>query len=122
MSSCQLGTVCCFQAHKVGLFGSRIVWMFVGWYSSEFWRTNLDDVSCTVEEMEEAADGAFVLGFYYRNPVIERGIAGLTGNTVDFFYADTLYNNKIRYNDNLTGTNLRSRGDSVSQITQEHCI
>ena len=59
--------------------------MFVGWYGSEFWRTNLDDVPCTVEEMEEAADGAFVLGFYYRNPVIERGIAGLTGNTFDFF-------------------------------------
>ena len=53
--------------------------MFVAWYSAEFWRTNLDDVPCTVEEMEAAADGAFVLGFYYWNPVLEKGIAGLTG-------------------------------------------
>ena len=53
--------------------------MFVAWYSSEFWRHNLDDVPCTVEEMELAADGAFVIGFFFRNPVIERGIAGLTG-------------------------------------------
>ena len=29
--------------------------------------------------MEAAADGAFVLGFYYWNPVLEKGIAGLTG-------------------------------------------
>ena len=32
--------------------------------------------------MEAAADGAFVLGFYYWNPVLEKGIAGLTGKLV----------------------------------------
>ena len=55
------------------------MWVFVAWYSAEFWRINLDEVPCTVEEMEAAADGAFVLGFYYWNPVLEKGIAGLTG-------------------------------------------
>ena len=69
-----------FQAYKVGLYGPKIIWVFHGWYSTEFWRINLDDVPCSVEEMEKAADGAFVLGFYYRNRLIERGIAGLTGN------------------------------------------
>ena len=53
--------------------------MFVAWFSSEFWRTNLDDVPCTAEEMEKAADGAFVIGFYYFSPLVERGIAGVTG-------------------------------------------
>ena len=45
----------------------------------EFWRTNLDNVGCTEREMEQAADGAFVIGYYFRNRVNERGIAGLTG-------------------------------------------
>ena len=53
--------------------------MFNGWYSSEFWRQNLDDVPCTVEEMELSAEGAFVLGFYYKNPLPEKGIANFTG-------------------------------------------
>ena len=66
----------------MGLYGPKVVWVFVAWYSAEFWRTNLDDVPCTVEEMEAAADGAFVLGFYYWNPVLEKGIAGLTGKLV----------------------------------------
>ena len=57
--------------------------MFVGWFSSEFWRIKLDEVSCTAQEMELAADGAFVIGHYYWNPLIERGIAGLTGNVLD---------------------------------------
>ena len=67
------------QAYKVGLYGPKVVWVFVAWFSSEFWRTHLDDVPCTVEEMEAAADGAFVIGFYYRNRLLTRGVAGLTG-------------------------------------------
>ena len=54
--------------------------MFVAWYSSDFWLRDLEDVPCTAEEMNQAADGAFVIGFYYRNPLPERGIAGITGN------------------------------------------
>lgn len=63
----------------MGLYGPKIVWMFYGWYSSEFWRINLDNVPCSEEEMELAADGAFVIGYYFRDRVIRRGIAGLTG-------------------------------------------
>ena len=44
-----------------------------------FWRLNLDDVPCTLEEMELAVDGTFQIGFFLRNPNVERGIAGYTG-------------------------------------------
>ena len=59
------------------------MWMFVSWYSAEFWRQNLDvdNVPCTIEEMDQAIDGAFLLGFFFRNPVTEKGIAGITGET-----------------------------------------
>ena len=45
-----------------------------------FWRQKLENVPCTAEEMEQAAEGAFLLGFYFRNPEEERGLAGITGN------------------------------------------
>ena len=63
----------------MGLYGPKVVWVFYGWFSLEFWRQSLDDVPCSEKEMEQAADGAFVIGFYVRNRNIERGIAGLTG-------------------------------------------
>ena len=66
----------------MGLYGPKIVWVFVAWFSSEFWRSHLEDVPCTAEEMEQAADGAFVIGFYYRNRLLTRGIAGLTGKSL----------------------------------------
>ena len=55
------------------------MWMFNGWFSSEFWRQNLHEVSCSEDEMEEAVDGAFITGFYFKNPSQERGVSGLTG-------------------------------------------
>ena len=64
----------------MGLYGPKIVWMFYGWFSTEFWRQKLEDIPCTQEEMEQAADGAFVIGYYFRNRVIERGVAGITGS------------------------------------------
>ena len=30
--------------------------------------------------MDAVAEGAFVMGFYFRNPIEERGVAGITGN------------------------------------------
>ena len=71
-----------WQAYKLGLFGKKIIWAFHGWYSHEFWRTDLEDVPCSEEEMEQAARGAFVFGYYPKNRIIERGIAGLTGTCV----------------------------------------
>ena len=86
-----------FQAYRLGLYGPKVVWIFVTWYSSEFWRHNLDidNVPCTVEEMEQSVDGAFLLGFFFRNPVLERGIAGITG--ILFFLCIVLSRIKTNY-------------------------
>ena len=67
------------QAYRVGLYGPKIVWIFNGWFSSAFWRRNLDDIPCSADEMETAADGTFLTSFYFINPSQEPGIAGLTG-------------------------------------------
>ena len=64
------------------------MWILLSWYSSEFWRQNLDTVPCSVEQMNKVAEGAFILGQYYRNRIDERGIAGLTGN-IDLVELDT---------------------------------
>ena len=42
----------------------------------------LDDVECTRQEMEEAAEGAFLTGPIFKNPFEERGIANLIGKYI----------------------------------------
>lgn len=73
------------QAYKVGLYGPKIVWIFVGWYSKHFWKTNLDSVSCSESEMILAVDGAIFTGAVFKNPEEERGLANLTGMLCSLF-------------------------------------
>lgn len=61
------------------------MWVFVGWFSATFWRIDLDDLECTEDEMDLVAEGAFVTGPVYQNPVEERGIANLTGENVEAY-------------------------------------
>ena len=55
------------------------MWILPGWYSDSFWRQNLDEVDCTLDQMEIAAEGIFLVVSVYYNPVVERGLANLTG-------------------------------------------
>ncbi|XP_045168365.2 gamma-aminobutyric acid type B receptor subunit 2-like [Mercenaria mercenaria] len=73
-------------AYRVGLYGPKIVWVFVGWYSSHFWRVNLDNVKCLEHEMDLAAEGSFITGPVFQNPVEERGFANLTAKEFDYLY------------------------------------
>ncbi|XP_052245676.1 gamma-aminobutyric acid type B receptor subunit 1-like [Dreissena polymorpha] len=66
------------DAYKIGLYGPKIVWMFLGWFSETFWRANNAEVDCTVEQMDLAIEGAFLMRPIYNNPIEERGIANLT--------------------------------------------
>ena len=43
-------------------------------------------------------------------------------NTVNPLFIDTQYNDKIRYNDNLTDTSLGSRDDDLSEVMLRYCI
>ena len=92
-------SVCFLQAFKAGLYGPKIVWFFVRWFSQEFWRIKLDteNVGCTVAQMDQVAEGSFVNGFFYRNPIEERGIANMTGGCPWIsFYASFFYSLRKR--------------------------
>lgn len=65
-------------AYKVGFYGPKIVWMFIGWYSPTFWQNDLENIDCTKEQMALVVEGAFMTGGLYKNPIDERGIANLT--------------------------------------------
>lgn len=53
--------------------------MFNGWFTPVFWKTNLQHVDCSEEEMSSVVEGAFLTSSVYYNPIEERGIANLTG-------------------------------------------
>ena len=42
------------QAYKEGLYGSKYVWLIVGWYNEGWWKER--DVECEGEQLIEAAD------------------------------------------------------------------
>lgn len=72
-----LSLTCCLQAYKIGFYGPKIVWVFMGFLSFRFWATELDDIDCTEEQMNEVADGLFLIR-YSDYKTVERGIANLT--------------------------------------------
>ncbi|KAH3769086.1 hypothetical protein DPMN_170333, partial [Dreissena polymorpha] len=65
-------------AYKVGLFGPKIVWVFVGWFSERFWLISDPLIGCTPEQMAQAAEGAFLTSAVPFNPVDEIGVGGMT--------------------------------------------
>ena len=40
------------QAYKEGLYGSKYVWLIVGWYNEDWWKKR--DVECEGEQLIEA--------------------------------------------------------------------
>ncbi|XP_053374078.1 gamma-aminobutyric acid type B receptor subunit 1-like [Mercenaria mercenaria] len=73
-------------AFKVGLYGPKIVWIFTGWYSQNFWKEKLENIDCTEKEMVLAVEGAFLSRGVIRNPTDEKGIANITANEFDDAY------------------------------------
>ena len=67
------------QAYKLGLYGPKTVWIFFAWYSSGFWTKDLDDVACSADEMEQAADGIFIFGVSYKSSPSKQTISDMTG-------------------------------------------
>ncbi|KAH3817973.1 hypothetical protein DPMN_119558 [Dreissena polymorpha] len=67
-------------AYKEGLFGPKIVWVFVGWFSTNFWLVSDPLIDCTPEQMALAAEGAFLSSATYYNPVDETGVGGMTAS------------------------------------------
>ncbi|XP_052233278.1 gamma-aminobutyric acid type B receptor subunit 1-like [Dreissena polymorpha] len=66
------------KAYKLGMYGKKIVWIFPGWHSENFWQSRLDDIGCTAEQMNAAVEGSFLTSAIFYNPIEERGIANIT--------------------------------------------
>lgn len=70
--------VACLQAYKAGLYGPKIVWVFLGYYAAQFWTDGLEETGCTAEEMALAVEGIFLITYADANPVEKKGLANLT--------------------------------------------
>jgi len=49
-----------------------------GFFSKKFWRTKLDQISCTADEMNEVAEGLFLIKHANNNMEEKTGIANIT--------------------------------------------
>lgn len=70
----------------MGYYGPKIVWIMMGYLSTTFWREKLDDIECTLEEMNIAAEGVFLFKHSHRDPDYTKGIANITGILNRDFY------------------------------------
>lgn len=66
------------QAYKAGLYGPKVVWILMGYYAPEFWKTNSQETDCNEEDLAKAVEGSF----FIRNSIVifdeKRGLANLT--------------------------------------------
>ena len=74
------------QAYKVGLYGPKIVWFLLGWYSDNWWKEKTASVECTVEEIEIAIDGYFSIDDVIINPKGDVTISGYTPQEIHEMY------------------------------------
>ena len=54
-----------FQAYKAGLYGPKVVWVFISWFTPNFYLHDLNTTDCTAEQMRQAAEGAMFTGYHY---------------------------------------------------------
>ncbi|XP_077984602.1 gamma-aminobutyric acid type B receptor subunit 1-like [Glandiceps talaboti] len=65
------------QAYKAGIYGSKYVWIIVGWYRPYWWLSE-NDTDCSLDELEEAVEGYIAVESLNRDLYSEPSISGLT--------------------------------------------
>ncbi|XP_070553587.1 gamma-aminobutyric acid type B receptor subunit 1-like isoform X2 [Ptychodera flava] len=65
------------QAYKHGLYGSKYVWILVGWYRQD-WLLAENDTDCSVDELSEATEGYIAVESLNKDLNGEPGISGMT--------------------------------------------
>ncbi|ESO83683.1 hypothetical protein LOTGIDRAFT_133032 [Lottia gigantea] len=88
------------EAYKEGLYGSKVVWILVGWYDDDWWKTPDPNVDCTVEELSAAVEGYIAIDHIYLNPKNTPSISGVTPEEFQ-----TIFNNRTN-NENIFGKKL----------------
>lgn len=51
-----------------------------GFFSKTFWNTKLDDIDCTADQMNQVAEGLFLIKHANNNMDQQRGISNITCN------------------------------------------
>jgi len=72
-----------YQAYKIGFYGPKRVWFFMGYYSTLFWKNNLNNVDCTAAQMSAAIEGSLLIYNLVVSKDEQRGIANLTSTYCD---------------------------------------
>ncbi|XP_077984600.1 gamma-aminobutyric acid type B receptor subunit 1-like [Glandiceps talaboti] len=65
------------EAYKAGLYGSKYVWIIVGWYRPYWWLSE-NDTNCTLDELKEAVEGYIAVESLNSDLNSEPSISGLT--------------------------------------------
>ncbi|XP_041350710.1 gamma-aminobutyric acid type B receptor subunit 1-like [Gigantopelta aegis] len=70
------------EAYKIGLYGPKIAWILVGWYSENWWNVSVPNTDCTIDQIKEAIDGYFAVDPIRVNPKPELTISGQTAHEI----------------------------------------
>lgn len=49
-----------WQAYKLGMYGTKYVWIFMGDFVENWLETAIDETGCTVSQITKAAEGYFI--------------------------------------------------------------
>ncbi|XP_063700484.1 gamma-aminobutyric acid type B receptor subunit 1 [Culicoides brevitarsis] len=69
------------EVYKQQLYGSAYVWFFIGWYEDNWFEVNLksENISCTAEQMREAAEGHLTTeALMWNQNVEQKTISGMS--------------------------------------------
>ncbi|KAL8581497.1 hypothetical protein ACOMHN_042890 [Nucella lapillus] len=91
------------EAYKEGLYGPRFVWILHG-ALDEYWWKDMDNSSCSPQQIADAVEGHFSVEFVYLNPKEEISVSGWRPSDFQAAY------NKAVNNRKLPGENMASSG------------
>ncbi|ESP00240.1 hypothetical protein LOTGIDRAFT_141127 [Lottia gigantea] len=89
------------QVYKEKLYGKKYVWLLIGWYPDNWYKSKLDSINCTGDQLAEALEGHFTT-----EAVILHQDSSMTdvGMTAPEF--TRRLDEKLRYEKNITDTSL----------------
>jgi gamma-aminobutyric acid type B receptor len=68
------------QAYKHGLYGSKYVWFFIGWYADTWYIPPPEEgLNCTAQQMAKAAEYHFTTESIMLSPDKRPGVSGMSG-------------------------------------------
>ncbi|XP_067676189.1 gamma-aminobutyric acid type B receptor subunit 1-like [Haliotis asinina] len=100
------------EAYKNKLYGSKIVWVTVGWYEAEWWTKGDNSLDCTAEQLAEVVEGSFYVSRVLLDPRDQVSVSGIRGSEFMKLY------NSLSNNGSLFGSKFATLSyDSIWAIS-----